>query len=329
MTFINKCRYNGLINKQTHKRMAEKTSQHDYARLVNLAAKAASFSALFLLLLKLYAWFVTDASSILASATDSLLDLFTSTINLVMLRYALAPADDEHSFGHGKAESLAGLIQSAFVMGSAILLMITGVDRLITPVVISATQTGIVVSLISLAVTFALVALQKYVIIKTQSLAISADAMHYQSDVLLNLGVLAALFLADGIWPPADGVFTFIVGAYLLWGAISISKMSVQQLMDHQLPEEERQQIIEIALENPKALGIHDLRTRQSGQFKFIQLHLELADNLPLFEAHAIGERIEQRIKAVFAPCEVLIHHDPISAVSDDVESITKENQKD
>jgi ferrous-iron efflux pump FieF len=308
----------------TENKQTQNLTTEQYQFLVKLAARAASGSALLLVVLKLYAWFVTDASAMLASATDSMLDFFASMMNLIILRFALAPADKEHKFGHGKAESLAGLVQSAFVLGSAILLVITGVERLAKPVAISHSEQGIIITIISIVVTLALVVLQKYVIRKTGSVAISADGMHYQSDLMMNLGVLVAIVLANGIWLHADGVFTILVGLYLLWGAGQIIWGSVHHLMDHELPKEEIDQIIAIALKNDKALGIHDIRTRQSGQQRFIQFHLELDDNMPLVEAHDIGETIEHEILEKLAPCEVFIHHDPVSSIGTDVEKITR-----
>lgn len=294
-----------------------------YAFWVKLSAWAATSTALLLLLLKLYAWFVTGASAMLATATDSLLDLFASAMNLVILRFALAPADDEHKFGHGKAESLAGLVQSAFVLGSAILLIATGIDRVITPIIITESETGITVTVITIVLTLLLVALQHYVVQKTQSVAISADAIHYKSDLLLNLGVLAALILSSSNWPWVDGAFTIAIGTYLLFGASKIIWQSIKHLMDHELPQQQLQQIIEIALAHKDALGIHDLRTRQSGQDKFIQFHLELDDHLSLYQAHDIGESIERKIVEQFAPCEVFIHHDPKSTIAPETERIT------
>ncbi len=296
-------------------------STDDYNYWVRLAAITATSTALLLVILKLYAWFATGASAMLASTTDSMLDLFASLMNVIILRFALAPADQEHKFGHGKAESLAGLVQAAFVSGSAILLLINGVDRFITPKAIAQTNVGIVVTIIAIVATLALVVLQKQVIKRTSSLAISADSMHYQSDLLLNIGVLLALLLSDGIWVRADGLFTILVGGFLLWGAGKIIWLSVHHLMDHQLTEQEQQQIFTIAQQHKKTLGVHDLRTRQSGQQRFIQFHLELDDNLPLLEAHAIGEDIEKEIMQALAPCEVLIHHDPTSTVSSELKN--------
>ena len=285
----------------------------NYNKWVNLAAWLASGTALLLVVIKLYAWLVTDASAMLASATDSLLDLFASIMNIIILRFALQPADEEHKFGHGKAESLAGLVQAAFVMGSAVLLMINGGERLINPVLITQPAVGISVTVFTIVITLALVLVQKWVIRKTGSVAISADALHYQSDLLLNAGVLVALILSQDLWIRADGLFTILVGAYLLYGAIKIVWLSVHHLMDHELPAEETQLIIDIVAEQPDSLGLHDLRTRQAGNVKFIQFHLELRDNISLKQAHHISDVVEARIIEKFENCEVFIHQDPVS----------------
>jgi len=289
------------------------TKEH-YDFWVRFAAFSATTVALLLVGLKLYAWLVTDASAMLASATDSMLDLFASLMNVIILRFALAPADQEHRFGHGKAESLAGLVQAAFVLGSALLLIINGVERVITPKEIVHSEVGIWVSVFAIVLTLGLVILQKMVIAKTNSLAISADSLHYQSDLLLNLGVLAALFLSQGYWLKADGVFTLLVGLHLMLGAGKIMWLSVHHLMDHELSIDEQEKIKAIILTHDKAIGMHELRTRQAGHQRFIQFHLELDDKLTLLEAHTIGEAIEKEIEVALAPCEVFIHHDPASA---------------
>jgi len=298
-----------------------KTENSDYSFWVRIAAFAATTTALLLVVLKLYAWMATDASSMLASATDSMLDLFASLMNVVILYYALAPADDEHKFGHGKAESLAGLVQAAFVTGSALLLVLHGIDRIINPQLIVKTEIGIWVTVIAIVMTLLLVLLQRFVIAKTRSVAISADALHYQSDLLLNLGVLAALILSSGFSQYADGIFTCLVGLFLLSGAIKIIYLSVHNLMDRELSDEELTEITTIVLSHDSTLGVHELRTRQSGPVRFIQFHLELDDRLSLLEAHSIGEAIEKEIEAKFSPCEVFIHHDPSSVVLEEPKS--------
>ena len=300
--------------------MEENISQtKDYAYWVRFAAIASTSVALLLVIIKLYAWLVTDSSAMLASTTDSMLDLFASLMNVVILKFALAPADEEHKFGHGKAESLAGLIQAAFVLGSASLLLFHGVDRIITPQPIVQSQVGIWITILAIVLTLVLVVFQRFVIKKTGSVVISADALHYQSDLFLNLGVLAAIILSQGYWLQADGVFTIGVGVFLLLGASKIIWMSVHQLMDHELTEGELDKIKQIVHAHEGALGLHELRTRQAGQNRFIQFHLELDDGLSLLAAHSIGEAIEAEIIQALAPCEVLIHHDPSSAVSSEL----------
>jgi len=292
-----------------------KTSSDDYAFWVRLAAISSTSTALILVVIKLYAWLVTDSSAMLASTTDSILDLFASVMSIVILRFALAPADKEHTFGHGKAESLAGLVQASFVLGSAILLIFSGVSRLLNPQPIVQSEVAIWVTIISIALTLALVGFQRYVIKRTGSIIISGDALHYQSDLLLNLGVLIAIVLSQGIWLQADGVFTIAVALYLVFGASQIMVQSVSQLMDSELNDEDLAKIKAIISDHEQALGIHELRTRQSGVQRFVQFHLELSDELSLLEAHGIGDEIEAKICHVLAPCEVFIHHDPSSVV--------------
>ena len=295
------------------------TSADEYAFWVRLAAIFSTSIAFILVVIKLYAWLVTDSSAMLASTTDSILDLFASIMNIVILRFALAPADKEHSFGHGKAESLAGLVQAAFVLGSAILLIFSGVSRVLNPQVIVQSEVAIWVTIIAIALTLMLVAFQRYVIKRTGSIIISGDALHYQSDLLLNLGVLAAIILSQGYWVHADGVFTIAVALYLVFGAGQIMVQSVSQLMDSELNDDELVKIKAIVLAHKQAKGIHELRTRQAGMQRFIQFHLELSDELSLFEAHSIGDEIEAEICHVLAPCEVFIHHDPSSVVREEL----------
>ena len=292
------------------------TEANEYAFWVKLAAISASSVALILVGIKFYAWLMTDSSAMLASTTDSVLDLFASLMSVVILRFALAPADDEHKFGHGKAESLAGLVQAAFVLGSAILLVFSGVERVLNPQVIVRSEIAIWVTVVSLLLTLGLVVFQKIVIKKTGSVVISGDALHYQSDILLNIGVLLAVILSQGMWLQADGVFTILVAIFLLVSAGQIVYSSIYQLMDRELSDEELADIKHIILKHEHAIGLHDLRTRQAGPQRFIQFHLELADHLSLLEAHRIGDEIEAEICEVLSPCEVFIHPDPVSDIN-------------
>jgi ferrous-iron efflux pump FieF len=304
-------------------------SKEEYARLVNLAGRAAIVVASLLIIVKLVAWFMTDSSSILAALTDSIMDVTTSIINLFAIKIALQPADDEHRFGHGKAESLAGLAQAAFISGSSILLMLTGISSLVNGHQIVASNVGIGVMLFSVLMTIGLVTFQTQIVKKTDSVAIKADSLHYRTDIFMNGAVLIALILAGIGWHWADGLFAIMVSFYILHGAWEIGAQSVDALMDKQLPPSEEELIIKAAYKIKDVLGVHDLRTRQSGNTKFIQLHLELDDNQSLFEAHEKADKLEAALEKHFPHADILIHLDPISTVPAEIAGFNIENQND
>ena len=302
-------------------------SHQHYSRWVTLASTAAVVTATLLILGKLIAWLMTDSSSLLASLTDSFMDVSASIINLLAIRYALAPADEEHRFGHGKAESLAGLIQSAFISGSALLLMMHGISSMLNQVPVVRLEAGIWVSAGSILLTLLLVSFQSLVIRKTNSVAIKADMLHYRSDLLLNAGVLVALVLAGQGWYWADGLFAILIGLFLVWGAAHIGYESVQALLDRQLPEEEQARIMALCCAVEGVHGVHDLRTRQSGPTRFVQLHLELDDQLPLVQAHQIADEAELAVRQSFERMEVIIHMDPISVLTKEQQGTHPEQQ--
>ncbi|MDX7648610.1 cation efflux pump FieF [Aeromonas caviae] len=291
-------------------------SHQHYSRWVTLASMAAVTTATLLILGKLIAWLMTDSSSLLASLTDSFMDISASLINLLAIRYALAPADEEHRFGHGKAESLAGLVQSAFISGSALLLVMHGISSMLNQVPVVRLEAGIWVSVGTIVLTLLLVSFQGFVIRKTNSVAIKADMLHYRSDLLLNGGVLVALVLAGQGWYWADGLFAILIGLFLVWGAVHIGYESVQALLDRQLPEEEQARIMALCCAVEGVHGVHDLRTRQSGPTRFVQLHLELDDQLPLVRAHQIADEAELAVRQAFERMDVIIHMDPISVLT-------------
>lgn len=290
-------------------------TQASYSRLVTMAGLASTATAGVLILAKLSAWLLTGSSSMLASLTDSLMDISASIINLLAIRYALVPADDDHSFGHGKAESLASLAQAAFITGSAVVLVMNGFSRMVTPEPMRHLDLGLWVTLGALALTALLVLFQSYVVKYTGSQAIKADRLHYQSDLLLNAGVLLALALSWYGWLWADGLCAILLGLYILRSALQIGYEAVQTLLDRQLPDDEREAIQQIATGTPGVHGLHDLRTRQSGQMRFIQLHLELDDQLPLIQAHKIADQVEAALRVAFPVSDIIIHMDPLSAM--------------
>ncbi|MEZ8988994.1 CDF family cation-efflux transporter FieF [Vibrio breoganii] len=290
--------------------------KQEYKKLVTIAAWSATIVATVLLIVKIAVWWVTGSVSLLASVVDSLLDIAASSINLVVLKYALQPADKEHTFGHGKAESLAALAQSMFISGSALFLVLNGIDRFFRPHEINQPELGIYVSLFAMVVTFGLVTFQKHVVRQTGSQAIAADSLHYQSDLYMNAAILLALVLSMYGLGQADAVFAIGIGIFILYSAFKMIAEAVQSLLDRQLPESELVEIKAIATSVDRVHGIHQLRTRLSGPTRFIQLHLELDDQLPLIEAHQIADEVEERLMKHFEGCDVLIHQDPVSVVN-------------
>jgi len=281
-------------------------------RLIRLAARASVAVASLLIAAKLVAWTLTDSVGLLSTLIDSLLDVGASLVNLIAIRHALTPADEEHRFGHGKAEALAGLGQAAFVAGSAAFLLVQAGERLFRPRVLANIDIGIAVMVFSIIVTLALVIFQKYVARRTKSLAIGADSLHYETDVLANAGVIVSLVLISQFgWMMADPLVAIAIVVYILWGAWSIGVRALHILMDRELPDADRDKIKAIAKSDPAVRGVHDLKTRSSGSHVFIQLHLELDGNMTLHDVHVISENVMKRIMAVYPNAEVIVHEDP------------------
>lgn len=286
-----------------------------YSVQVKRVAFFAVLTALILILVKGFAWWKTGSVSMLASITDSLLDLFASFVNMLILRFALMPADHNHSFGHGKAESLASLAQSAFISGSAIFLLLQGIHRLNAPQALVNTGMGIIVILFSIIVTLLLVTYQARVIKITDSPAIKADRLHYQTDLLMNIAILISLSLSEFGFIHADAIFAILIALYIILSAAQMFLDAVQLLLDIALPEQEVEQIEQIILSDKRVLGFHDLRTRRSGAIRFIQLHLELDDHLSFLDAHDITDSLEKRLKQAFPRVDIVIHNEPTSVV--------------
>tara|TARA_R110001599_G_scaffold353823_1_gene599172 strand:- start:47448 stop:48431 length:984 start_codon:yes stop_codon:yes gene_type:complete len=288
------------------------------ARLMRLATYASVSVALTLILAKLVAWGYSGSLSLLATLIDSSLDGLASLINLFAVRHALSPADRQHRFGHGKAEALAGLGQAAFIAGSAGFILVEGVRRFINPQPVDAFGLGIAVMVFSIAATLGLLAFQRYVIRRTDSMAINADALHYRTDLMVNVSVIVALLLAAAGWPGFDSLFAIGIALYILYSAWEIVRRAFDHLMDRELPDDEREQIKTIARSHPKVRGSHDLRSRRSGMDTFIQLHLELDDELSLLQAHKISDEVEASLLEVYPAAEIIIHIDPVSVVPDE-----------
>jgi ferrous-iron efflux pump FieF len=280
--------------------------------LMRRATYASLSVAALLVAVKLVAWFATDSVSLLSSLIDSLLDGAASLVNLIAVRHALAPPDREHRFGHGKAEPLASLGQSAFIAGSAVLLLVQAAQHLIYPTPVANSRIGLAVMVFAIAVTFVLLLYQRYVVRHTGSLAIGVDAFHYRTDLVLNLAVIVSLLLtAEFGYLIIDPLFGAAIGIWIIWGAWQVARKAVVHLMDQELPDEDRARIRDIALQHPKVRAVHDLKTRAAGPDSFIQIHIEMDGDLKLTETHVISDEVEASLQKAFPRAEIIIHQDP------------------
>jgi ferrous-iron efflux pump FieF len=287
----------------------------DKARLMKLATGASVLVACALITIKSVAWWQTGSVAMLASLLDSVLDGLAAGINLFFVRRALRPASAQYRFGHGKAEPIGGMFQAIIIGASALFLMSECIRRLIEPSLPTNTQLGIVIMVVASILVGILVLFQRYVVKRTDSLIVSADALHGIGDVGINLGVIVALLLSTQFDAPyVDPVIGILLALVLVRGAWEIGGSAIRQLMDVEFSEEERQQIREIALNHPAVSDIHDLRTRRAGLSAFIQFHIEMDGRMSLIQAHEISDEVELAVREAFPDAEVLIHEDPEGA---------------
>ena len=281
-------------------------------KLKRQAAIASICVGAILIAIKLYAYISTNSVSLLSSLMDSIFDTLASLITVMSVLHAATPADAQHRFGHGKMEALSALAQAVFVTLTACFLLYEAVGRLINPVTIETPMIGIVVTLASIVLTIGLVIFQRHVIKRTQSIAITADHLHYKGDLFMNLGVIAALVITGYTGIAAiDALFALGIALHLLSGVWGIVRQSVDILMDKELPLTTRKDILALINRHPKAIDVHDLRTRSTGERIFIEFHLELDGKMSLQAAHNVTEEIEKMIFDAYPASEVIIHQEP------------------
>jgi ferrous-iron efflux pump FieF len=276
------------------------------------AALASVALATVLLVAKAWAAYQTGSTAMLGSLADTALDVIASLTTLVGVRIAAIPADTDHRFGHGKAEALVALAQVVLITVSAIGIAWRAGDRLINGAQTEAMGDGIAVSLLAIVFTFVLLSYQRRVIERTGSVAIKTDNVHYKSDLMLNGAVIVALVLEQALHVAgADALFGIAIASWLLWGAYRASREAVNQLMDREWPEKERQAFLAAAAEYPELAGLHDCRTRKSGTLRFVQFHVWVPADWTVKEAHDRLDRVEERLQERFPGTEILIHVDP------------------
>jgi ferrous-iron efflux pump FieF len=285
---------------------------HQHGSMTAKAAIASVAMALFLTALKSWAAIETGSVALLGSLADTGFDLLASLLTLFSVRYAALPADDDHRFGHGKAEALSALVQVMLVTVSAVFIGWRAVVRFGSGTPTEHPEMGIGVSLVAIVATLGLLAYQRHVIKKTGSVAIHGDHLHYQGDLLLNIAVIVALAL-DAVLNVrgADPLFGIAIALWLLWGAWRAASLALDQLLDKEWPLEKRQRFIEVAMRHPELRGIHDMRTRSAGAHDFCQFHVWVDPNMPVLQAHEVMDEIEAELMREFPGVEVLIHPDP------------------
>ena len=288
-----------------------RSRQHS-AALNRSAALASIAVALLLVALKGWAAWSTHSTAMLGSLADTALDLVASLATLVGVWVAAQPEDDAHRFGHGKAEAVAAMVQVVLISISALSLGAHAVEQLLAGSRVGAARDGIGVSVAAIGLTLALLAWQRHVIRRTGSLAIAADHAHYQSDLLLNLAVIAALALDQfGGIAAADPLFGLAIALWLGWGAWRASHDAIEQLMDREWPEEKKARFLEVIARHPELRGVHAMRTRSAGMRDFVQFHAAVDGSLSLREAHRVMDEIEAKLQAEFPELEIIIHPDP------------------
>lgn len=282
------------------------------AMLMRSAVLAAFTVTATLIVMKLWAYNVTNSVSIFSSLVDSILDAITALINIVVVRYSLKPPDEKHKFGHGKAEDIAGLSQAVLISLSASLIIEKAIQRIVNPVPISDSVAGIAVMCGSIILIGMLIMVQKYVVKKTKSSIIQADNLNYTADLLVNIATIVSIVISSYGFYYADPIFAILIACYMLFGAWKIGVLSFQRLVDGELPDEENEKIISIIKASKGVKGFHDLKTRRSGLMDFIQFHLEIDGELSLNEAHEISDNVERELKRDFPNSDIVIHEDPV-----------------
>lgn len=281
-------------------------------RLRRVSVVASILVTSSLVVAKLVLWIQGDSVAVLSSLLDSTFDAISVALTAVSVFHAARPADHNHRFGHSKAEPLAAFAQSIFIAASAVFVAYESLDRFLHPAPVTHTREGVVLMVAASVALIALIAFQRYVLRRTDSLAIEADSLNYSGDLVLNAGVIGALVLAehfDAAW--IDPSFGLAIAGALIWNAIRIGARSHSVLMDEELDAEIREGIRTIAMQHPESLGIHDLRSRHSGDTMFVELHLELDGKMSLERAHDIATEIEERITVTYGRIQITIHQEP------------------
>jgi len=271
-------------------------------------------AAAFLVVLKGAGAWLTGSLALGSAALDSLMDLFISGANFLVLRRSARPPDADHAYGHGKFENLAELGQGLFLVGAAAGLVWSGVRRLLEGGAPRQTGWGAAVLAISLLVSLGVARTLMRAAERSGSPALRADSLHYASDLWANGAALGALLVVRWTgWWPADPLVALAVAAYILRTGSSLALEAMGDLSDRGLPEQELRRVESIVASfAPRVLGLHDLKTRRSGGQRFIELHLEIPRSTSFEDAHALTVEVLRTVERELPRSKVFVHGDPV-----------------
>lgn len=289
---------------------------HSHSQNKNLLKNVSIFAlcvSVILILIKTTAYLISGSMIILSSLTDSFFDLFISIMNYVAILYSSRPKDDKYKFGYNAIEDIAGLAQTCFIIGSSFFIAIESVKNLIIKEKLEIDNTSIYVMILSIFLTLLVVLYQKYTLKRQRSLVIESDSVHFMSDLITNIGLLIALTVIKYTgFQQIDSIIGICVACYMSYSSFKIGKVAFGNLMSKELPDEMKNQILEIINLNKYVKGYHEFRTRRSGRSKFVQIHIDLDRNMNFEEAHEVSEEIEDEIQKKIGDIEIIIHKDPV-----------------
>lgn len=281
--------------------------------------------AAFLTLSKLIVGIASGSVAVLASAVDSVLDMFVSIFNYFAINNSEKPADENFNYGRGKIEALASVIEGTIITVSGLFLFYQAIKKAIRGETSSYLDVSLIVMIISLCITILLVLYLNKVAKQTNSMVVKADALHYKTDVYSNIAVLVSLVL---VHLTNYEIFDVIVGGgialYIIYSSYELIKEGVLVLLDRAVEETLVEKIKEILLSEKETNAYHLLKTREAGHQTFVDVHLVFDCLITLMGAHKVADRIEDKIKQLDTQREwiITIHMDPY----DDLE-IDKENK--
>lgn len=309
--------------------MSQKLNNEQINRLKKIAVTSSIIVACLLCIIKTLASLYTGSLAVLSSLIDSLSDVFASSVSFIAVKFSTKPANCNHRYGYGRAESLSALVQAAFIAGSGLFVLYDGFNRLLNPTTLQQTTFGIIVMVISLVITLILISFQKFVTKLTGSVAVSADRAHYTVDVLTNASIIISLIvvkLFNITW--FDILTAGLISVYLIYNAYKMAADAISNLTDKELSQDIRNSIINIVEQSEGIKGYHDLRSRDLGGTYLFEIHLEFDGNLNLFKVHELTENVENKIQKQYPNSQIIIHQDPFGIQETRLDDILDGNCK-